>query len=118
MASSSRVGISYSGYVAKYGCSLKNLGCSSSLSLSLMHRLAKYSIIRAHKLLNISIDRLFSARFLYTGRQDPTHTMDLPDLPLPGVALNNNTRLEWRKTRGEMLDFWTLSFGCLIILAP
>jgi len=117
IASSSRVGIASSGYVAKYGCSLKNLGCSSSLSLSLLHQLAKHSIIRAHKFLNIGIDRHFSARFMYTGHQDPTHTMNLPDLPLPGVALNNDSRLEWRKTLGKMLGVWTLSFGGLITLA-
>jgi len=54
---------------------------------------------------------------MYTGHQDPTHTMNLPDLPLPGVALNNDSRLEWRKTLGKMLGVWTLSFGGLSTLA-
>jgi len=44
--------------------------------------------------------------------------MELPDLPLPGVALANGTRLEWSNILREMGGIWTTCFGGLVILAP
>jgi len=66
----------------------------------------------------LGIDRHFSARFKYTDGQDSTHLTDLPELPLPGVALANITRPQWKKAIIEMRDIWSLSSRALIILAP
>ena len=93
-----------------------DLGTSSSpMSPSFTHLLAKRLSIRTHRLVNFGIDQYFSARFAIADHQNSTH---LPDLPLPGVALANDTRPEWSSILREMGGTWTASFGGLIILAP
>ena len=68
--------------------------------------------------MNFGVDQYFSVRFAYAGHQNSTHQIELPDLPLPGVALANDTRPEWSNRLREMGGIWTMSFGGLIILAP